>query len=183
MGRCTPHQKMDHECPESVGYILGIMNDQERPPMGKWTEGTSISVDAAEERDVKGVAHRQISSIAELRDGLEFPNHDRFWHEAVYFEDASLATASTTTSSETCRGPLSHGCRNLVQMVCAPRKKGSQLLEADHTTGQSFKAIDRLEATRVVSMGYTYEMRWFLIQPASTTPVYPMKMVSTAKHQ
>ncbi|OAA41627.1 serine/threonine-protein kinase Sgk2 [Metarhizium rileyi] len=56
----------------------------------------------AEQRGVKGVArvvaHRRITTIAELRDGLEFPTYHKFRHEAVYFEDPPSATASTNTS-------------------------------------------------------------------------------------
>ncbi|KJK86574.1 hypothetical protein H633G_09576 [Metarhizium anisopliae BRIP 53284] len=56
----------------------------------------------AEHRGVKGVArvvaHRQITTIAELRDGLEFPKHHRFRNEANFSEDVPSATASTHTS-------------------------------------------------------------------------------------
>ncbi|KAG8425902.1 hypothetical protein J3459_008594 [Metarhizium acridum] len=56
----------------------------------------------AEQRGVKGVArvvaHRQITTIAELRDGLEFPKHHRFRNEANFSEDLPSATASTHTS-------------------------------------------------------------------------------------
>jgi hypothetical protein len=56
----------------------------------------------AEQRDVKGVArvvaHRQITTIAELRGGLEFSNHHKFRHEAVFFEDPLSATTSTNAS-------------------------------------------------------------------------------------
>ncbi|KAK9444885.1 serine/threonine-protein kinase Sgk2 [Metarhizium brunneum] len=56
----------------------------------------------AEQRGVKGVArvvaHRQITTIAELRDGLEFPKHHRFRNEANFSEDVPSATVSTHTS-------------------------------------------------------------------------------------
>ncbi|KID82013.1 serine/threonine-protein kinase Sgk2 [Metarhizium guizhouense ARSEF 977] len=56
----------------------------------------------AEQRGVKGVArvvaHRQITTIAELRDGLEFPKHHRFRNEANFSEDLPSATASSLTS-------------------------------------------------------------------------------------
>jgi hypothetical protein len=44
------------------------------------------------------VAHRQITTIAELRGGLEFSNHHKFRHEAVFFEDPLSATTSTNAS-------------------------------------------------------------------------------------
>ncbi|KID96855.1 serine/threonine-protein kinase Sgk2, partial [Metarhizium majus ARSEF 297] len=56
----------------------------------------------AEQRGVKGVArvvaHRQITTIAVLREGLEFPKHHRFRNEANFSEDLPPATASTHTS-------------------------------------------------------------------------------------
>ncbi|KID73425.1 uncharacterized protein G6M90_00g062590 [Metarhizium brunneum] len=56
----------------------------------------------AEQRGVKGVArvvaYRQITTIAELRDGLEFPKHHKFRNEANFSEDLPSATASTHTS-------------------------------------------------------------------------------------
>ncbi|KAL7903039.1 serine/threonine-protein kinase Sgk2 [Trichoderma sp. SZMC 28014] len=55
----------------------------------------------AEERGVKGVAkvvaHRQITTIAEMRDGLQFPNAHPFRTEDVSFDDLPLATSSTST--------------------------------------------------------------------------------------
>ncbi|TWU78453.1 hypothetical protein ED733_008887 [Metarhizium rileyi] len=56
----------------------------------------------AEERGVRGVAravaHRQITTIAELRSGLEFPTYHKFRHEAIYSKDPLSATASTNTT-------------------------------------------------------------------------------------
>ncbi|PHH89833.1 hypothetical protein CDD83_5159 [Cordyceps sp. RAO-2017] len=56
----------------------------------------------AEERGVKGVArmvaHRRITTIADMREGLEFPSPHRFRDEAVHFEDPPSATASANTS-------------------------------------------------------------------------------------
>ncbi|KHN95316.1 serine/threonine-protein kinase Sgk2 [Metarhizium album ARSEF 1941] len=55
----------------------------------------------AEQRGVKGVArvvaHRQIITIAELRDGLEFPKHHKFRSEANFLEDLPSATTSAHT--------------------------------------------------------------------------------------
>lgn len=57
----------------------------------------------AEQRGVKGVArlvaHRQITTIAELRDGLEFSKHHKFQQEIVYFHRPPLTTASIKTLS------------------------------------------------------------------------------------
>ncbi|KJZ69215.1 hypothetical protein HIM_11394 [Hirsutella minnesotensis 3608] len=56
----------------------------------------------AEERCVKGVArvvaHRRITTIAAMREGLEFPKAHRFRDEAVHFEDPPSAIASANTS-------------------------------------------------------------------------------------
>ncbi|KAI1357851.1 serine/threonine-protein kinase Sgk2 [Xylaria arbuscula] len=56
----------------------------------------------AEERGVKGVArvvaHRQITTIAEMREGLEFPKPHKFRDDAVHFNDPPSATASANTS-------------------------------------------------------------------------------------
>ncbi|KJZ71431.1 hypothetical protein HIM_09155 [Hirsutella minnesotensis 3608] len=58
----------------------------------------------AEERCVKGVArvvaHRRITTIADMREGLEFPKPHRFRDEAVRFDDPPSATASTNTSGQ-----------------------------------------------------------------------------------
>ena len=57
----------------------------------------------AEQRGVKGVArlvaYRQITTIVELREGLEFPERHPFRGETVHFEDPPSATGSTNTSS------------------------------------------------------------------------------------
>ena len=54
----------------------------------------------AEERGVKGVArvvaHRQITTIAELREGLEFPERHRFRNEDVHFEPPAAARTHTS---------------------------------------------------------------------------------------
>ncbi|KAM4063600.1 kinase [Hirsutella rhossiliensis] len=53
----------------------------------------------AEERGVKGVArmvaHRRITTIGEMREGLEFPKHHRFRDEAVHFEDPPSAAGTS----------------------------------------------------------------------------------------
>ncbi|KJZ69584.1 hypothetical protein HIM_11021 [Hirsutella minnesotensis 3608] len=57
----------------------------------------------AEERGVKGVAkavaHRRITTIAELRKGLVFADRHRFRSDVVHLDDAS-ASASTNSSSQ-----------------------------------------------------------------------------------
>lgn len=56
----------------------------------------------AEEKGVKGVAkvvaHRQITTIAEMREGLQFPIAHPFRSEDVFFDDPPSATSSTSTS-------------------------------------------------------------------------------------
>ncbi|KAI1147673.1 serine/threonine-protein kinase Sgk2 [Nemania diffusa] len=56
----------------------------------------------AKDRGVKGVArvvaHRQITTIAELRKGLEFRERHKFQNEEVYFEDLSSAGTRDTSS-------------------------------------------------------------------------------------
>ncbi|KAI1169293.1 serine/threonine-protein kinase Sgk2 [Nemania serpens] len=56
----------------------------------------------AEGKGVKGVArvvaHRQFTTIAEMRKGLEFPKAHKFRVEADYFHDPLSATASANTS-------------------------------------------------------------------------------------
>ncbi|KAI1820770.1 serine/threonine-protein kinase Sgk2 [Xylaria intraflava] len=55
----------------------------------------------AKDRGVKGVAkvvaHRQITTIAELRKGLEFRERHKFRNEEVYFEDLPLVGTITTS--------------------------------------------------------------------------------------
>jgi hypothetical protein len=46
------------------------------------------------------VAHRRVTSIAEMREGLLFSKAHRFRGEDVHFDDPPLATASTNTSSK-----------------------------------------------------------------------------------
>ncbi|ODA77176.1 hypothetical protein RJ55_06803 [Drechmeria coniospora] len=57
----------------------------------------------AEEMGVKGVArvvaHRRITTVAGMREGLEFLERHRFRNEDVHFEDPPSATASAKTSS------------------------------------------------------------------------------------
>ncbi|GKU11172.1 unnamed protein product [Fusarium langsethiae] len=57
----------------------------------------------AEERGVQGVArvvaHRQITTIAELREGLEFRERHRFRKETVHFDDFLLATSGSKRKS------------------------------------------------------------------------------------
>lgn len=45
----------------------------------------------------KVVAHRQITTIAELRDGLDFPERHRFRNEDVHFEDLPSTAANKTS--------------------------------------------------------------------------------------
>ncbi|KAI0904635.1 serine/threonine-protein kinase Sgk2 [Ustulina deusta] len=56
----------------------------------------------AEGRGVKGVArvvaHRQITTIAEMREGLAFPKPHKFRGDAVHFDDLASVTASANTS-------------------------------------------------------------------------------------
>ncbi|KAK3371853.1 serine/threonine-protein kinase Sgk2 [Lasiosphaeria ovina] len=56
----------------------------------------------AEERGVQGVAkvvaHRRITTIADMRTGLQFPKAHRFRGADVYFEDLPSATASSSAS-------------------------------------------------------------------------------------
>ncbi|ORY57479.1 serine/threonine-protein kinase Sgk2 [Pseudomassariella vexata] len=58
----------------------------------------------AQAMGVKGVArvvaHRRITSIAEMREGLLFSKAHHFRGEDVHFDDPPLATASTNTSSK-----------------------------------------------------------------------------------
>lgn len=58
----------------------------------------------AEERGVKGVAkvvaYRRITSIAELRNGLEFPGRHRFRDEPIVSGDLSPATSGSATASK-----------------------------------------------------------------------------------
>lgn len=57
----------------------------------------------AEERGVKGmarvVAHRRITTIAEMREGLVFPSARRFREESVHFEPSSSTAASSKAAS------------------------------------------------------------------------------------
>ncbi|GAB0135297.1 hypothetical protein EsDP_00003640 [Epichloe bromicola] len=61
----------------------------------------------AEARGVKGVArvvaHRQITTIADIREGLQFPAAHRFRSENVHFDDPPSATATATTSTSSKR--------------------------------------------------------------------------------
>ncbi|KAI1195731.1 serine/threonine-protein kinase Sgk2 [Nemania serpens] len=58
----------------------------------------------AEERGVKGVArvvaHRQITTIAEIREGLEFPNPHKFRDDAIHFDDPPSAASANTLSNK-----------------------------------------------------------------------------------
>ncbi|KJZ68955.1 hypothetical protein HIM_11652 [Hirsutella minnesotensis 3608] len=58
----------------------------------------------AEERDVKGVAkvvaHRRITTIADLRKGLIFADRHRFRNDDVHVDDSPSATVSTNSSSQ-----------------------------------------------------------------------------------
>ncbi|KAI3317111.1 serine/threonine-protein kinase Sgk2 [Xylariaceae sp. AK1471] len=66
----------------------------------------------AEGRGVKGVArvvaHRQITTIAEIRQGLEFPKPHKFRDNAVHFEDPPSATASANTSGNKRKSSSDH---------------------------------------------------------------------------
>ncbi|KAK4194052.1 hypothetical protein QBC40DRAFT_291462 [Triangularia verruculosa] len=46
------------------------------------------------------VAHRRITTIARIREGLQFSTAHRFRGEVVHFDDLPLATASTNTSNK-----------------------------------------------------------------------------------
>ncbi|KJZ68666.1 hypothetical protein HIM_11938 [Hirsutella minnesotensis 3608] len=58
----------------------------------------------AEERGARGVArvvaHRQITTIAELRQGLGFLGRHRFRNESIHFEDPPSITRSTNSSGQ-----------------------------------------------------------------------------------
>jgi hypothetical protein len=66
----------------------------------------------AEERGVKGVArvvvYRQITTIAQLREGLEFGERHRFRNEDVHFEDSPTAAARTNTSGHKRKSSSDH---------------------------------------------------------------------------
>ncbi|KAI1422804.1 serine/threonine-protein kinase Sgk2 [Xylaria sp. FL1777] len=66
----------------------------------------------AEGRGVKGVArvvaHRQITTIAEMREGLEFPKPHKFRDDAVHFDDPLSATASANTSGNKRKSSSDH---------------------------------------------------------------------------
>ncbi|PNY22172.1 Serine/threonine-protein kinase Sgk2 [Tolypocladium capitatum] len=66
----------------------------------------------AEERGVKGVArvvaHRQITTIAELRKGLEFRERHRFRNEEVHFDDPPSTAANTNTSGQKRKSSSDH---------------------------------------------------------------------------
>ena len=70
----------------------------------------------AERRGVKGVAkvvaHRQITTIAAIRKGLEFSKPHRFREEAVHLEDPTSATASTNTSGHKRKSSSDHTSDN-----------------------------------------------------------------------
>jgi len=94
-------------CPERVDLCPTLLR------AGKQVYGEAISLlysnncfreqlKLAEERGVKGVArvvaHRQITTIAQLREGLEFRKRYRFRNEDVHLEDSLFATVRTNTS-------------------------------------------------------------------------------------
>ncbi|KAI0838871.1 serine/threonine-protein kinase Sgk2 [Hypoxylon sp. FL0890] len=66
----------------------------------------------AEGRGVKGVArvvaHRQITTIAEMREGLEFPKPHKFRDDAVHFDDPPSAAASADTSGNKRKSSSDH---------------------------------------------------------------------------
>ena len=67
----------------------------------------------AEERGVEGVAevvaHRQITSIAELRKGLGFPERHRFRNEDVHFDEpSSTPQARTRQAKSASHRPITH---------------------------------------------------------------------------
>ncbi|KAI0402797.1 serine/threonine-protein kinase Sgk2 [Xylaria palmicola] len=70
----------------------------------------------AEERGVKGVArvvaHHQITTIAEMREGLEFPKPHKFRDDAVHFYDPPSATASANTSGNKRKSSSDHTSDN-----------------------------------------------------------------------
>lgn len=70
----------------------------------------------AERRGVEGVArvvaHRQITTIATIREGLEFSKPHRFRNEAVNFEDPVSAPASMNTSGNKRKSSSDHTSDN-----------------------------------------------------------------------
>ncbi|KAI0437719.1 serine/threonine-protein kinase Sgk2 [Xylaria telfairii] len=68
--------------------------------VGKETVGKENRIEL--DRGVKGVArvvaHRQITTIAELRTGLEFGDRHKFRNEEVYFEDSSSVGTRDTSN-------------------------------------------------------------------------------------
>ena len=70
----------------------------------------------AEGRGVKGVArvvaHYQITTIAEMREGLEFPKPHKFRDDAVHFYDPPSATASANTSGTKRKSSSDHTSDN-----------------------------------------------------------------------
>ncbi|KAG9249704.1 serine/threonine-protein kinase Sgk2 [Emericellopsis atlantica] len=66
----------------------------------------------AEERGVKGVAkvvaHRQITTIAEVRNGLEFPERHRFRNEDVHFDEPPSTTTSTNSLGQKRKSSSDH---------------------------------------------------------------------------
>ncbi|TWU79100.1 hypothetical protein ED733_008727 [Metarhizium rileyi] len=104
----------------------------------------------AEQRGVKGVARlvafRQITTIAELREGLEFPERHLFRGETVHFEDLSSATESTKTSSYK-RKSLSENTssENTPHNTSGPKRRRSNSQKSrlatefnDHRPGEEF---------------------------------------------
>ncbi|TGJ83761.1 hypothetical protein E0Z10_g5007 [Xylaria hypoxylon] len=73
-------------------------------------------LELAEGRGVKGVArvvaHRQITTIAEMREGLEFPKPHKFRGDAVHFDDPPSATASANTSGNKRKSSSDHTSDN-----------------------------------------------------------------------
>ena len=93
----------------------------------------------AEERGVQGVAklvaHRRITTIAEMRTGLQFPKAHRFRGGGVYFEDHPPATASSSASGHKRKpspdvapdnGPRSKRSRSDSQKLQPPRHLNDQ---------------------------------------------------------
>ncbi|KAI5917190.1 serine/threonine-protein kinase Sgk2 [Camillea tinctor] len=71
-------------------------SDKRKPEVEQLNLAQAMGVEGV----ARVVAHRRITSIAEMRDGLQFLRAHRFRSEDVHFDDPPLATESTNTSSK-----------------------------------------------------------------------------------
>ncbi|KJZ70169.1 hypothetical protein HIM_10429 [Hirsutella minnesotensis 3608] len=87
----------------------------------------------AEERGVKGVAkavaHRRITTIADLRKGLVFADRHRFRNDAVLLDESSSATASSNSSNQ--------------------KRKSSSDVASDETSEPKRRRSNRIKSSRV----------------------------------